>query len=124
MSQQRRSARLASSAVALVVTVLALFAPAAAAAAAGIRADGTPTHHTVAHAGKQTGTEDAPAFTVAVAHRLDAHLPGPQPVGPPRTAADTAPHRATGGPDTRPAAPHARSHEAIDSAAPRGPPHR
>ncbi len=111
--------------MALVVTVLALFAPAAAAAAAGIRADSTPTRHTVAaHAGQRTAAEDAPAFTVAVAHRLDAHLPGPQPVGPPRTAADTAPHRATGGPDTQPAAPRARSHEAIDSAAPRGPPHR
>ncbi|WP_125510775.1 hypothetical protein [Streptomyces sp. WAC 01529] len=124
VSRQQRSARLASCASALLVTVLALFAPSAA-YAYGTPADGPLTHHTVAaQAGKESGPKDTPALRVGVAHRLDAHLPGPQPAGPPRTAVDTAPHRATGGPDPRPAAPRAQPHEAAESAAPRGPPHR
>ncbi|MET8690264.1 hypothetical protein ABZV77_39265 [Streptomyces sp. NPDC004732] len=94
MSQQSRSARLAASAVSLVVTVLALFVPSA--AAYGTAADAPLTHHTVAaHAQQQAGPHDIPALHVAVAHRPDAHIPGPQPTGPPRTTADTAPHRAS-----------------------------
>ncbi|MET9543920.1 hypothetical protein ABZY36_01220 [Streptomyces sp. NPDC006627] len=115
MSQQSRPARLAAAALSLAVTVLALFAPSAAEPL---------THHTVvAHAGKQAGPDDVPALRV-VAHRLDTHLPGPHPVGPARTAPDPAPHRATGGPASHPAAARVRAHEAADTAAPRAPPHR
>ncbi|MGV9885005.1 hypothetical protein [Streptomyces sp. NPDC003006] len=124
MSQQSRSERLAGAALCLVVAVLALFAPSAA-TAYGSFDDGPLTHHTVvAHAGKQTGPEDAPALRVVLAHRLDAHIPGPQPVGPARTAVDTAPHRAAGGPDARPATTRVQPREAVGSAAPRAPPHR
>ncbi|MBW5424795.1 hypothetical protein GKQ77_25055 [Streptomyces sp. BG9H] len=124
VSRQRRSARLASWSSALLVAVLALFAPSAA-YAYGTPAGGPLTHHTVAaQAGKKSGPEDTHALRFAAAHRLDAHLPGPQPAGPPRTAVDKAPHRATGGPGQRPAAPRAQPHEAAESAAPRGPPHR
>ncbi|MFF8659107.1 hypothetical protein [Streptomyces huasconensis] len=123
VSQQSRAARLAASALSLVVTVLALFAPSAA-TAYGTPAPEPLTHHTVAaHAGKQTGPEDVPALRVA-AHRLDTHLPAPHLAGPARTASDPAPHRATGGPATHPTAPRIRAHQAADPAAPRAPPHR
>ncbi len=123
VSQQSRSARLAASAVSLVVTVLALFVPTA--AAYGTPADAPLTHHTAAaHAQKQAGPHDVPALHVAVAHRPDAHIPGPQPAGPPRTAVDTAPHRARGGPDARPATTPAPPRRPRAAAAPRGPPHR
>lgn len=123
MSQPSRSARLASSAVSLLVTVLALFVPSA--AAYGTPADGPLARHTVvAHAEKQTAPQDIPALHVTVTHRLDAHLPGPQPIGPPRTAVDTAPHRALGGPDVRLRAVPATPRQAGAQAAPRGPPRR
>ncbi|MFI7322222.1 hypothetical protein [Streptomyces venezuelae] len=123
MSQPSRSARLAASAVSLVVTVLALFAPSA--VAHGTPADGPLARHTaVAHAEKQTAPHDSPALHVTVTHRLDAHLPGPQPAGPPRTAVDTAPHRALGGPDVRREAVPAAPWRAGAQAAPRGPPRR
>ncbi|MFI1676149.1 hypothetical protein [Streptomyces sp. NPDC020607] len=123
MSQQSRSARIAASAVSLVVTVLALFVPSA--AAQGTPADGPLARHTaVAHAEKQTAPHDVPALHVTVTHRLDAHIPGPQPVGPPRTAVDTAPHRALGGPDARPETVTAPPRRVGTAAAPRGPPQR
>ncbi|MFD6436588.1 hypothetical protein [Streptomyces venezuelae] len=123
MSQPSRSARFAASAVSLVVTVLALFVPSA--AAYGPPADGPLARHTVvAHAEKSSAPHDVPAFHVTATHRLDAHLPGPQPIGPPRTAVDTAPHRALGGPDAEPEAAPAVPRRAGTAAAPRGPPRR
>ncbi|MGA4846894.1 hypothetical protein ACOBQB_11720 [Streptomyces sp. G5(2025)] len=123
MSQQSRPARLAASALSLVVTVLALFTPSAAMAYRTPAAEPL-THHTVAaHVGERTGPEDVPALRV-VAHRLDAHTPGPHPPGPARTACDPVPHRATGGPPSHPTAVRVRTHQAADPAAPRAPPHR
>lgn len=123
MSQQSRSARLAVSALSFVVTVLTLLVPSA--AAYGTPADGPLTRHSVtAHATRPAGPHDVPALQLAAAHRPDAHIPGPRPVGPQPTALDTAPHRALCGPDARTAtacAPAQRPHAA---AAPRGPPHR
>ncbi|MEU8957698.1 hypothetical protein AB0C93_25725 [Streptomyces sp. NPDC048518] len=123
MSQQSRSARVAVSALSFVVTVLALLVPSAAAYATP--ADGPLTRHTVAaHAAQPAGPQDVPALHVAVAHRPDAHIPGPRPVGPPPTAFDIAPHRALGGPDARPAAAYAPTPRPHAASAPRGPPHR
>ncbi|MEU7581421.1 hypothetical protein AB0B50_27880 [Streptomyces sp. NPDC041068] len=123
MPQQSRSARLAASALTLVVTVLALFVPVA--GAQGMPTDGPLTHHmVVAHAGQGAGPDDVPALHVAVTHRPDAHIPGPQPAGPARTAVDAAPRRALGGPDTRPATALVPPGSPAESAAPRGPPHR
>ncbi|MFH8610726.1 hypothetical protein ACH4D5_24935 [Streptomyces sp. NPDC018029] len=122
MAQQSRSARLAASALSLVVTVLALFVPSA--AAHGAPADAPLARHTVvAHVGEPTGPHDVPALHV-VAHRPDAHIPGPQPAGPAHTAVDTAPHRALGGPETRPATAPAPPRRPLAATAPRGPPHR
>ncbi|MEU1121743.1 MULTISPECIES: hypothetical protein [unclassified Streptomyces] len=91
----------------------------------GTPADRPLTRHTVAaHAAQPTGPQDVPALHVAVAHRPDAHVPGPRPVGPPLTALDIAPHRALGGPDARPAAAYAPIPRPHAAAAPRGPPHR
>ncbi|MFK4069797.1 hypothetical protein [Streptomyces sp. NPDC029674] len=121
MAQQSRSARLAVSALSLVATVLALFIPSA--AAYGAPADAPLARHTVAaHAGKPTGPQDVPALHIALAHRPDAHIPGPQPAGPAHTAVDTAPHRALGGPDARPATAPAPPRRPLPTAAPRGPP--
>ncbi|MEV7192428.1 hypothetical protein AB0N81_11555 [Streptomyces sp. NPDC093510] len=123
MSQQSRSARLATSALSLLVTVLALFVPTM--GAHGTPADGPLTRHTVAaHAEDPAGPHDVPALHVALTHRPDAHIPGPQPGGPPRTAVDTAPHRALGGPDTRPGTAPPLPRQPLAAAAPRGPPHR
>ncbi|MEV0254504.1 hypothetical protein AB0H82_09575 [Streptomyces sp. NPDC050732] len=123
MAQQSRSARVAASALSLVVTVLALFVPSA--AAYGTSADAPPARHTVAaHAGKPTGPHDVPALHIAPAHRPDAHIPGPQPAGPAHTAVDTAPHRALGGPDARAATAPAPPRRPLAAAAPRAPPHR
>ncbi|MFF4420683.1 hypothetical protein ACFY04_07825 [Streptomyces sp. NPDC001549] len=126
MPQQSRSARLAASALTLVVTVLALFVPLAGAQGMPMPADRPLAHHTVAgHAGQGAGPDDdVPARHVAVTHRPDAHIPGPQPAGPARTAVDTAPRRALGGPDTGPATALAPPRRPAESAAPRGPPHR
>ncbi|MEV0126269.1 hypothetical protein AB0I16_32795 [Streptomyces sp. NPDC050703] len=123
MPQQRRSARLAASGLSLLVTVLALFVPSAA-TAYGAPGDGRLTHHTVAaHAGEQAGAEDVPALRVTVAHRLDAHIPGPQPQGSPRTSPDVVPPLPPSGTDARPVS-RVSSHRTIEAAAPRGPPHR
>ncbi|WP_331725761.1 hypothetical protein OG264_38640 (plasmid) [Streptomyces xanthophaeus] len=123
MPQRSRSARLAASALTLVVTVLALFVPVAGAQGMPVPADRPLAHHAVP-AGEGAGPDDVPARHVAVAHRPDAHIPGPQPAGPARTAVDTAPHRALGGPDTGPATALAPPRRPAGSAAPRGPPHR
>ncbi|MFD4633522.1 hypothetical protein ACFVYR_32505 [Streptomyces sp. NPDC058284] len=123
MPQQSRSARLAASALSLVVTVLALFVPSA--AAYGAPAGAPPTRHAVAaHAGRPTGPHDTPALHIAVTHRPDAHIPGPQPPGPGPTALDSAPHRARGWADARPATDLAPPQRPRATAAPRGPPHR
>jgi hypothetical protein len=123
VSQQRRPARLAASALSLLVTVLALFVPSAA-TAYGAPGDGRLAHHAVApHAGKQAGPEDVPALRVTVAHRLDAHIPGPQPLGSPRTSPDVVPPREPYEPDARPAA-RSTPRQTSGAAAPRGPPHR
>ncbi|CAM5684294.1 putative protein OS=Streptomyces alboniger OX=132473 GN=CP975_01420 PE=4 SV=1 [Streptomyces alboniger] len=123
MSQQRRPARLAASALSLLVTVLALFVPSAA-TAYGAPGDGRPAHPAVAaHAGERTGPEDVPALRVTVAHRLDAHIPGPQPPGSPRTSPDVVPPHGPCGPDARPVA-RTTPRQACQAAAPRGPPHR
>ncbi|MCF3119660.1 hypothetical protein IPZ68_08050 [Streptomyces arenae] len=123
MPQQSRSAHLAVSALTFVVTVLTLFVPSA--AAVGTPGDAPLDRHTVAaHAGEAPGPHDIPALHVAVTHRPDAHIPGPQPSGPPRTAVDTAPHGALGGPDARPSAAPVPPLWALATAAPRGPPHR
>ncbi|MFC9583606.1 hypothetical protein ACFVJ8_12365 [Streptomyces yangpuensis] len=126
MPQRSRSARLAASALTVVVTVLALFVPVAGAQGMLMPADRPLADHTVAgHAGQEAGPDDdVPARHVAVTHRPDAHIPGPQPAGPARTAVDTAPHRALGGPDTGPATALAPPRRPAESAAPRGPPHR
>ncbi len=123
--QRSRSTRLAASALTLVVTVLALFVQAAGAQGMLMPADRPLAHHTVAgHAGQGAGPDDVPALHLAVTNRPDAHIPGPQPAGPARTAVDTAPHRALGGPDTGPATALAPPRRPAESAAPRGPPHR
>ncbi|MGW7262405.1 hypothetical protein [Streptomyces sp. NPDC054842] len=125
MPRRSRSARLAASALTLVVTVLALFVPVAGAQSAPVPAGRPLAHHTVAgHAGQGAGPDDVPALHVALTHRPDAHIPGPQPAGPARGAVDTAPRRALGGPDTGPATALAPPRGAAESAAPRGPPHR
>ncbi|MGW6574422.1 hypothetical protein ACWGAN_19935 [Streptomyces sp. NPDC054945] len=126
MPQQSRSARLAASALTLVVTVLALFVPVAGAHGMPMPADGRLAHHTVAghDAGQGARPDDVPARHVAVTHRPDAHIPGPQPAGPPLTAVDTAPRRLLGGPGTVPATALAPPRRPAESAAPRGPPHR
>ncbi|MFE0172169.1 hypothetical protein ACFWZ2_07605 [Streptomyces sp. NPDC059002] len=124
MSQQTRSARLAASALALVVTVLAFFVPAATTAYGTADEAPGPHHVAVAHDRSAVAPDDVPALRVAAAHRVDAHIPGPQPAGPPRTAVDTAPHGALGGPDARPAGVLAPPRHAVAAAAPRGPPLR
>ncbi|MEV7278652.1 hypothetical protein [Streptomyces sp. NPDC093111] len=125
MSQQSRSARLAASALTLVVTVLALFVPVAGAQGVPLPADRPLAHHAVAgYAGHEAGRDDVPAQQVAVTHRPDVHIPGPQPAGPARTAVDTAPRRALGGPDTGPGTVLVPPRGPAESAAPRGPPHR
>lgn len=125
MPQPSRSARLAASALTLVVTVLALFVPVAGAQGMPVPADRPLAQHTVAgHAGPGARPDDVPARYVAVTPRPDAHIPGPQPAGPARTAVDTAPRRAQGGPDAGPAAGLAPPPGPAGSAAPRGPPHR
>lgn len=122
MARQGRSARLAASALSLVLTVLIFLVPSAATAHG---AAVTPLgHHTAADAGKKTSPDDVPALRVTVAHRLDAPVSGPQPAVAARAASDTAPHRTLGGPDTAPAAPGTPPRRAADRAAPRGPPHR
>ncbi|MEV6719327.1 hypothetical protein AB0M94_00230 [Streptomyces xanthochromogenes] len=125
MPRQSRSARLAASALTLVVTVLALFVPVAGAQGVPLPADRPLSHHTAAgHAGRGAGPDDIPVPQVAVAHRSDAHIPGPQPAGPASTAVDTAPRRVVGGPDTGPATSLVPPRRPAESAAPRGPPHR
>ncbi|MFC9817653.1 hypothetical protein ACFVJM_37025 [Streptomyces virginiae] len=125
VQQRSRSARLAASALTLLVTVLALFVPVTGAHGMPMPADGPLAHHTVAgHTEQGAGPDDVPALHLAVTHRLDAQIPGPQPAGPARTAVDTAPHRVLGGPGTGPATALAPPRRPAESAAPRGPPHR
>ncbi|MEV6044084.1 hypothetical protein [Streptomyces xanthochromogenes] len=125
MPRQSRSARLAASALTLVVTVLALFVPVAGAQGMPLPADRQLSHHTAAgHAGRGAGPDDIPVPHVAVTHRPEVHIPGPQPVGPARTAVDRAPRRALGWPDTGPVTTLAPPRRPAGSAAPRGPPHR
>ncbi|WP_159072453.1 hypothetical protein [Streptomyces formicae] len=124
MAQQTRSARLAASALALVVTVLAFFVPAAT-TAYGAPGDAPGAHHlTVVHEQGSVSPDDVPALRVAPAHRVDAHIPGPGPAGPARRAFDAAPHRACGGPDARTTGVLPPPCHAVAAAAPRGPPHR
>ncbi|WP_159043856.1 hypothetical protein [Streptomyces sp. NRRL S-1521] len=121
MPQQRRSARLAASALSLLVTVLALLVPSSA-TVHGAPGDGRLTHHTVAaHAGKRSGPEDVPALRVTVVHRLDTHIPAPQPPASPRTSPEVLPPRPPYETDAR-AASRVTPHQAIEAAAPRGPP--
>ncbi|MFF3645242.1 hypothetical protein [Streptomyces sp. NPDC002564] len=121
MAQQSRSARLAASALSLVVTVLALFAPSA--AAHGTPADAPlPRHTAVAHAQQPAVPHDVPGLHVALTHRPDAPLPGPEPAGPAPTAAAAAPHRALGGPDTHGTGAPAPPRRPRAATAPRGPP--
>ncbi|GHB30645.1 hypothetical protein GCM10010331_16300 [Streptomyces xanthochromogenes] len=125
MPQQSRSARLAASALTLVVTVLALFVPVAGAQGMPVPPDRPLTHHTAAgHARQGVGPDGVPLPHVAVTHRPEAHIPGPQPVGPARTTVDRVPRRALGWPDTGPATTLAPPRRPAESAAPRGPPHR
>ncbi|QEU96582.1 hypothetical protein [Streptomyces kanamyceticus] len=124
MAQQTRSARLTASALALVVTVLAFFVPAAT-AAYGAPGDAPSTHQlTVVHDRSSVAPDDVPALRVAAAHRVDAHIPGPQPAGPAGRAFDAAPHRAAAGPDARTTGVLPPPCPARAAAAPRGPPHR
>ncbi|MCB5167390.1 hypothetical protein LG634_21440 [Streptomyces bambusae] len=125
MPQQSRSARLAASVLALVVTVLALFVPVAGAHGSPLPADELLARHTVVgHAGQGAGPDDVPALLVALTHRPDAHIPGPQPAGSARTAVDAAPHGALGGPGAGPGSARVPPRRPAESAAPRGPPHR
>ncbi|MFI6642652.1 hypothetical protein [Streptomyces sp. NPDC050504] len=122
MVRQGRSARLAASALSLVLTVLVFLVPSTAAAHSAAL---TPLgQHERADAGRKTSPEDIPALRVTAPHRLDAPAPEPHPVPAARTPVDSAPRRALGGPDTAPAAPGTPPHGAAGSAAPRGPPHR
>ncbi|MFJ2766370.1 hypothetical protein [Streptomyces sp. NPDC087300] len=124
MAQQTRSARLAASALALVVSVLAFFVPAATTAYGASGDAPSVPHLTVVHDRSSVSPDDVPALRVAAAHRVDAHIPGPGPAGPARTSFDAAPHRACGGPDARTTGVVAPPCHAVAAAAPRGPPHR
>ncbi|MER7764157.1 hypothetical protein [Streptomyces sp. NPDC097619] len=125
MPQQSRSARLAVSALTLVVAVLALFVPMTGPQGILLPSDRPLSLHTVAgHAGQGAGPDDVPALRLAVAHRHDAHLPGPQPAGSAGTAVDTVPHGVFGGPATDPPTALAPPRRPTGPAAPRGPPAR